>query len=198
MEPPSRSWPFPAQPTGLRSAPGPPECSWLSRGLSRLFYGFPRRGAATRNARRRARPQALLLNATHWPRRLHLLSSPSVHCWTKPAALMIKLLSWARLDPFILFSEISAASQWFGRQSSKPGSRDRYLTVAWRSLGDEVSIKNQRIKSRCVECPDRIEWRIDDRLAFEIKARVQHRWYARPCSEGFYKIVISFILIAPH
>ena len=61
---------FPAQPTGLRSAPGPPECAWLSRALSRLFYGFPRRGAATRNARRRARPQALFPNATHWSRRL--------------------------------------------------------------------------------------------------------------------------------
>ena len=29
--------------------------------------------------------------------------------------------------------------------------------VAWRSLGDEIPIKNQSIKSRCIECPDRIE-----------------------------------------
>src|SRR5262249_48696503 len=68
----------------------PPECSWLSRALSRLFYGFPRRGAATRNARRRARPQALLPNATHGHAVYHLLSSPA---WIKPAALAIKLLA---------------------------------------------------------------------------------------------------------
>ena len=31
-------------------------------------------------------------------------------------------------------------------------------SVAWRSLCDEIPIKNQRIESRCVERPDRIEW----------------------------------------
>ena len=37
-------------------------------------------------------------------------------------------------------------------------------SVGWRGLRDEIPIKNKCIESRCVECPDRIEWRIDDQL----------------------------------
>src|ERR1700738_3747611 len=39
---------------------------------------------------------------------------------------------------------------------------------------------------------------MDDRLAFEIEARVQHRRYACFCREVLNEIVISFVLIARH
>src|ERR1700730_1030140 len=85
----------------------------------------------------------------------------SVHALprTRPAALATTAIFMSSSATFMFFRNINHMLR-FRPPLSKTGSLGRWslVEVACRSLGDEIPIKKQRIKSRCVECPDRIEW----------------------------------------
>ena len=78
---------------------------------------------------------------------------------TSSAALATTAIFMSSSETFMFFRNINHMLM-VRPPLSKIGSLGRWSLVesACRSLGDEIPIKKQRIKSRCVECPDRIEW----------------------------------------